>query len=107
MIDAAQRKMRGGFNAALSRYCYTQSTSALHEKVERFFHHFVHSTHGTLIVSEVHTRRDLLKGSSASLDHIIKWNLTCTNTCTMQNSTSKVHCVGAEFNDPVNIVHGR
>jgi len=38
-------------------------------------------------------------GSSASLDHIITWNLTCTNTCTMQSSTSKVHWVGAECND--------
>jgi len=35
----------------------------------------------------------------ASLDHIITWNLTCTNTCTMQGSTSKVHWVGAECND--------
>jgi len=43
--------------------------------------------------------RDLLRGSSASLDHIITWNLTCTNTCTMQSSTSKVHLVGAECND--------
>jgi len=60
--------------------------------VNKFFQDFVHSTHGTLIESEAHTRRDLLRGSSASLDHIITWNLTCTNT-------SKVHWVGAECND--------
>jgi len=59
----------------------------------------VHSTHGTLIESSAHTRRDLLRGSSASLDHIITWNLTCTNTCTTQSSTSKVHWVGAECKD--------
>ena len=52
-----------------------------------------------LIESEAHTRRDLLRGSSASLDHIITWNLTCTNTCTMQSSKSKVHWVSAECND--------
>ena len=67
--------------------------------MDKFFQDFVHSTHGTLIESEAHTRRDLLRGSSASLDHIITWNLTYTNTCTMQSSTSKVHSVGAECND--------
>jgi len=64
-----------------------------------FFLDFVHLTHGTLIESEAQTRRDLLRGSSASLDHVITRNLTCTNTCTMQSSTSKVHWVGAECND--------
>jgi len=101
MIDAAltQRRMMGGdFNVALSRYGYAQSTSALYDKVDKFFQDFVLSTHGTLIESEAHTRRDLLIGSSASLDHIITCNLTCTNTCTMQSSTSKVHWVGAECN---------
>ena len=101
MIDAAltQRRMMGGdFNTALSRYGYAQSTSALCDKVDTFFQDFVHSMHGTLIESEAHTRRDLLRGSSASLDHIITWNFTCTNTCTMQSSTSKVHWVGAECN---------
>ena len=39
--------------------------------------------------------------SSASLDHIITWNLTCTNTCTMQSSTRKVHWAGAECNNHV------
>jgi len=58
----------------------------------------VHSTHGTLIESEAHMRKDILRGSSTSLDHFITWNLTCTNTCTMQSSTSKVHWVGAECN---------
>jgi len=53
----------------------------------------------SLIESEAHTRRDLLRWSSASFDHIITWNLTCTNTCTMQSSTSKVHWVGAECKD--------
>jgi len=91
--------MGGDFKAALSRYGYAQSTSALYEKVDKFLQDFVHSTHGTLIESEAHTRRDLLRGSSASLDHIITWNLTCTNTCTMQSSTSKVHWVSAEYND--------
>jgi len=64
-----------------------------------YFQDFVHSTHRTLIESEAHTCKDLLKVSNASLDHIITWNLTCTNTCTMQSSTSKVHWVGAECND--------
>jgi len=94
MIDAAltQRQIVGAdFNAALSRYGYAHSTSALHDKVNKFFQDLVHSTHGTLIESEVHTRRDVLRGSSALLDHVITWNLTCTNTCTMQSSTSKVH----------------
>jgi len=67
--------------------------------VDKLFQDFAHSTHGTLIESEAHTRRDLLRGSSASLDHIITWNLTCMNKCTMQSSTSKVHWVGAECND--------
>ena len=68
MIDAAltQRRIMGGdFNAALSRYGYAHSTSALFDKVDKFFQDFVHSTHGTLIESEVHTCRDLLRGSSA------------------------------------------
>jgi len=102
MIDAAltQRRIMGGdFNAALSRYGYAQSTSALYDKVDKTFQDFVHLTHGTLIESEAHMRRDLLRGSSASLDHIITWNLTCTNTCTMQSSTSKVHWVDAECNN--------
>jgi len=102
MIVAAltqRRIMRDDLNAALSCYGYAQSTSALHDKVDKFFQDFVHSTHGTLIESEAHTRRDLLRGSGASLDHIITWNLTCTNTCTMQSSTSKLHWVGAECND--------
>ena len=94
MIDAEltqRRKMGGDFNVALSRYGYAQSTGALYDKVDKFSQDFVHSTHGTPIESEAHTRRGLLRGSSASLDHIITWNLTCTNTCTMQSSTSKVH----------------
>jgi len=102
VIDAVllQRRIMGGdFNAALSRYGYAQSISALYDKVDKFFQDFVHSMHGTLIESEAHTRRDLLRGLRASLDHIITWNLTCTNTCTMQSSTSKVHWVGAECND--------
>jgi len=102
MIVAAltqQRKMGGDFNAALSRYGYAQSTSALYDKVDKNFQDFVHSTHGTLIESEAHTRRDFLRGSSASLDNIISWNLTCTNICTMQSPTSKVHWVGAECNE--------
>jgi len=82
---------------------YIESTSALYDKVDKFFQDFVHPTHGTLIESEAHTRRDLFRGSSASLDHIITWNLTCTNTCTMQSSTSKVHLVGAECNDHASI----
>jgi len=104
MMDAAltQRRIMGGdFNAALSRYGYAQSTCALYDKVDKFFQDFVHSTHGTLtlIESEAHTRRDLLRGSNASLDHIITWNLMCMKTCTMQSSTIKVHWVGAECND--------
>jgi len=91
--------MGGDFNAALSRYGYAQSTNALYDKVDKFLQDFVQSTRGTLIESEVHTRRDLVRGSSASLDPIITSNLTCTNTCTMQSSTSKVHRVGAECND--------
>ena len=67
--------------------------------VDKFFQDFMHSSNRALIEIEAHTRRDLLRGSSASLDHIITWNLTCTNTCTMQRSTSKVHWVGAERND--------
>jgi len=73
MIDAAptpRRIIGGDFNAALSRYGYTQSTSALYDKVDKFFQDFVHSTHGDLIESEAHSRKDLLRGSSASLDHI-------------------------------------
>jgi len=102
MIDAAltQRQIMGGdFNTAFSRYGYAESTNALYDKVDKFFQDFVHSTHGTLIESEAHARRDLLMGSSASLEHIITWNLTCTNTCTMQSSTSKFHWMGAECND--------
>jgi len=91
--------MGGDFNTAPSRYGYAQSTSVLYDKVDKLFQDFVHSTHGTLIESEAHTRRDLLIRSSASLDHIITWNLTCTNTCTMQSSTSKVHWVRAKCND--------
>jgi len=88
IIDAAltQRRIMGvDFNAALSRHGYGQSKTALNDKVDKFFQDFVHSTNGTLIESEAHTRRDR--------------NLTCTNTCTMQSSTSKVHWVGAECKD--------
>jgi len=52
MIDAAltQRQiMKGDFNTALSRYGYALSTSALYNKVDKFFQDFVHSTHGRLI----------------------------------------------------------
>ena len=87
--------MGGDFNAALSRYGYAQSVSALYDKVDKFFLDFVHSPHETLIESEAHTRRDLLRGSSTSLYYIITWNLTCTNTCTIR----KVHWVGVECND--------
>jgi len=88
MIDAAltQRRIMGvDFNAALSRHGYGQSKTALNDKVDKFFQDFVHSTNGTLIESEAHTRRDR--------------NLTCTNTFTMQSSTCKVHWVGAECKD--------
>ena len=101
MIDAAltQRRIMGGdFNAALSRYGYAQSASALYDKVDKFFQDFVHSTHGTLIESEVHTRRDLVRGSSASLDHIITWNLTCTNTCTISGKAQQANCIGCVQN---------
>ena len=76
--------MAGDFNTALSRYGYAESTRALYDKVDKFFQDFVHSTHGTLIESEVHTHRNLLKGSRASLDHMIAWNLPCMNKRTMQ-----------------------
>ena len=59
MIDAAlmqRRIMRGNFNAALSRYGCAQSTSALYDNVDKLFQDFVHSTYGTLIESEAHTR---------------------------------------------------
>ena len=105
-IDAAlmwRRIMGGDFMATLSRHGYAQSTSALYDKVDKYFQDFVHSTHGTnksnINQSGAHTRRNLLKGSSTSLDYIITWNLTCTSTCTMQSSTSKVHWVGAECSD--------
>jgi len=52
MIDAAltqQQIMRGDFNTALFRYGYVLSTSALYNKVDKFFQDFLHSTHGTLI----------------------------------------------------------
>ena len=41
--------MGGNFTAALSRYGYAQSTSALFDNVDRVFQDFVHSMHGTLI----------------------------------------------------------
>jgi len=44
-------------------------------------------------------RRDLLRRSSSLLDHIITWTLTCTNTCAMQSSTSKVHEESSKCND--------
>jgi len=74
MMDAAitQRQIQGSdFNVALSRYGYTKSTRALHDKVDKFCQNFVHSTHGTLIELEAHTRRNFLRGSSASLDNIM------------------------------------
>jgi len=80
MIDAAptQCQITGGdFNVALPRYGYTKSTSALYDNLDKFSQDFVRSTHGTLNELEAHTRRDLLRGSSASLDHIFTWNLTC------------------------------
>jgi len=58
----------------------------------------MHLTNGTLIESEAHTHRDVLKVSCASLNHIITWNLMCTNTRTMQSSTSKVRWVSAAEN---------
>jgi len=69
MIDAAltqRRIMEGDFNAALSKNDYAQSTSVLYDKVDKpeLFKDFVHSTHGTLIESEAHTRRDLLRGQA-------------------------------------------
>ena len=96
MIDAAltqQRIMGGDFNAALSRYGYAQSTSAPYDKVDKFFQDFVHWTHGTLIESEVHTRRDLLRGSSASLDHIITWKFWRARTHA-QCKAQQAKCIG-------------
>jgi len=74
MLDAAltQRPRMGGcFNAALSRYGYAQSTSALYDKVDKFFQDFVHSTHGTLIVPEAHTRRDSI-GSPQGIKRVTR-----------------------------------
>jgi len=68
MIDAAptQRRIIGGdFNAALSRYGYTQSTSALYDKMDKFFQDFVYSMHGTLIESEELTRARISSGDQA------------------------------------------
>jgi len=78
MIDAAQtqrRTMGSDFNTALSPHGYPKSTTALYDKVDKYFQDLMLSTHRTLIESEAHTCRDLLRGSSASLDHIITLNL--------------------------------
>jgi len=94
MIDAAltRRQIMGGdFNAALSCYGYAQSASALYDKVDKFFQDFVHSTHGTLNESEARTRRDLLRGSSSSLDHII------THSHAKEHSRSKASWIQKYF----------
>ena len=57
-------------NTALSRYGYAQSKSALYDKVDKFFQDFLHSTHGTLIESEVHTCSDLLRGDARPHHHM-------------------------------------
>ena len=95
MIKAApgQRRVMGGdFNAAVSRAGYAESTRSRFEKVDEQFQGFVRLTGGTLIKSVAHTRRDLVRESSASLDHIIAWNLSI-------ESSSEVHWMGSDSND--------
>ena len=97
MIDASpgQRRIMGGnFNAAVSRHGYAESTRSRFERLDKQSQHFVKSTGGILIEAVAHTRRDLVRGSSATLDHsgIIAWNLTI-------ESKSEVCCVGPDCND--------
>jgi endonuclease/exonuclease/phosphatase family metal-dependent hydrolase len=99
MIDAApgQRRVMGGdFNAAVSRHGYAETMRPHFERVDKQFQDFVKSTGRTLIDSVAHTRRDLVRKSSASLDHIIAWNLTI-------ESSSEVHWVGSNSNDHASI----
>ena len=59
---------------------------------------FIESVKGKLVQSEAHTRKDRPgRGSSASLDHIITWNLTSGDMAEVPRS--KVHWVGSERND--------
>ena len=78
MIDRdtapGQRRIMGSdFNAVVSRHGYAESTRSRFERVDKQFQDFVKSTgfHKAPIESVAHTRRDLVRGSSASLDHII------------------------------------
>ena len=81
--------MGGDLNAATSRTGYSISTKSHFEKVDNQFQEFIQRTGGSLNQSEAHTRKDLMGGASlddiksATLDHIITWNLSNDDTAEM------------------------
>ena len=80
------------FSAAVSRHGYAESTRSRFKRVDKQFQDFVEATGSTLIDSVAHTTRDLVRGSSAPLDHIITWNLTI-------ESNSEIHGVSSDHNN--------
>jgi len=88
--------MGGDLNAATSRTGYSVSTKSHFEKIDNQFQEFIQRTGGSLIPSEVHTRKDLMGGASldniksATLDHIITWNFCKDETAEMPALTSTV-----------------
>ena len=71
---------------------HAESTRSFFEKVDKQLQDFVKSTGETLTESVARTRRDLVRGSSASIDHIIEWNLSI-------ESKSDVHWAGSDCNN--------
>ena len=73
--------MRGDLNAATTRTGYSISTKSHFEKGDNQFQEFIQRTGSSLILSEAHTRKDLMGGASlddiksATLDHIITLEL--------------------------------
>ena len=75
--EGQRRIMGGDLNAATSRTGYSISTKSHFEKLDNQFQECIQRTGRSLILSEAHTRKDLMGGvslddiKSATLDHII------------------------------------
>jgi len=93
--------MGGDLNAAMSRTGYSISTKSNFEKVDNQFQEFIQRTGSSLIQSEARTRKDLMGGvslddiKSATLHHIMTWNLSNDDTAEMLVPKSTVHWVRA------------
>jgi len=97
--------MGGDLNVATSRTGYSISTKSHFQKVDNQFQEFIQRTGGSLTQSEAHTCKDLMDGASldeiksATLHHIITWNLSNDDTAETPAPKSTEHWLGACANN--------